>query len=68
VGILVWGLIVLLFEPLGLLRYRIAVSVQIIFILFGWFILRRVSPAQAHVQFIVIFMLAEIISPLVFSP
>lgn len=41
-GILVWGLIVLAFEPLGLIRYRIALSFQIIFMLAGWLVLRKI--------------------------
>jgi UMF1 family MFS transporter len=44
-GILIWGVVVLLFEWLGLVKYRIALSIQILFMFGGWFILRKIPTA-----------------------
>ncbi len=41
-GLLVWGLVVLAFDSLGLVKYRIALSVQILFMLGGYYVLRKV--------------------------
>lgn len=41
IGPIVWGVSLLVFEPLGIIRYRIAILIQTLFILSGWWILRR---------------------------
>ncbi|MBN1384872.1 MAG: MFS transporter [Elusimicrobia bacterium] len=43
VGPLIWGLAVLVFEPLGIIRYRIAVGILMVFILASIFILQKVN-------------------------
>jgi UMF1 family MFS transporter len=42
VGPLIWGLSVLAFGFLGAPKYRIAILIQSFFILFGWFLLKKV--------------------------
>ncbi|MFH2070322.1 MAG: MFS transporter [Elusimicrobiota bacterium] len=47
-GSLVWGITVLAFGFLGLFKYRIAIFVQCLFIIIGWFILRGVPYGNRH--------------------
>lgn len=42
VGPLIWGAAVWLLEPLGILRYRIAVGILLLFVIFGAFVSRRI--------------------------
>ncbi|MBI5574050.1 MAG: MFS transporter [Elusimicrobia bacterium] len=46
IGPLIWGLVVFIFEPLGLIKYRIAIFVLLGFITAGFFILRKVQYGQ----------------------
>lgn len=42
IGPLIWGLTVLIFEPLGIIRYRIAVGMLLLFMCLGLFVLTKV--------------------------
>lgn len=42
IGPLIWGLTVLIFEPLGIIRYRIAVGMLLFFMCCGLFVLTKV--------------------------
>lgn len=46
IGPLVWGIIVFVFGPFGLIKYRIAVFMLLIFVATGIFILRKVKYEQ----------------------
>lgn len=43
VGPLIWGLVILIFEPWGIIRYRIAVSIFLVFIIASIFVLQKVE-------------------------
>lgn len=48
IGPIVWGICILVFEPLGIMRYRIAIFIQILLILLGWRVLRRLPLTPPH--------------------
>jgi UMF1 family MFS transporter len=46
IGPVIWGLTVLIFSPLGALKYRFAVGSVLVMMLAGFFILRKVPDAR----------------------
>ncbi|MEW6040646.1 MAG: MFS transporter [Elusimicrobiota bacterium] len=50
VGSLIWGLTVLLLGTTGLLKYRIAIFLQIMFVILGWFVLRKVPGRFGNIK------------------